>query len=103
VIDGDDKGRQMAMDGNCDGDCAVAQSASMSFGAMACRRENNYFFLLHVFLYLNSLFHFFNGSCSLFFLSFVQRVGRDGNKEMMFEEMKKAKCLPIWSSFDKFA
>jgi hypothetical protein len=22
---------------------------------------------------------------------------------MIFEEMKKAKCLPIWGSFDKFA
>jgi hypothetical protein len=22
---------------------------------------------------------------------------------MIFEEMKKAKCLPIWSYFDKFA
>jgi hypothetical protein len=32
----------------------------------------------------------------------VQRVDRDGNKEMIFEKMKKVKCLLIWSSFDKF-
>jgi hypothetical protein len=33
----------------------------------------------------------------------VQRTNKDGNKEIIFEEMKKAKCLPIRSSFDKFA
>jgi hypothetical protein len=33
----------------------------------------------------------------------VQKVSRDGNREMMFEEMKKVKCLPIWSSSNKFA
>jgi len=33
----------------------------------------------------------------------MQRVGRDGNREMIFEEVKKIKCLPIWSSSDKFA
>jgi len=32
----------------------------------------------------------------------VQRTDRDGNREMIFEEMKKAKCLPIWSSSGKF-
>jgi hypothetical protein len=33
----------------------------------------------------------------------VQRVNKNGNKEMIFEKMKKAKCLLIWSSSDKFA
>jgi hypothetical protein len=33
----------------------------------------------------------------------MQRASRDGNRKMIFEEMKKAKCLSIWSSFDKFA
>jgi hypothetical protein len=33
----------------------------------------------------------------------VQRADRDGNREIIFEEMKKAKCLPIWSSSGKFA
>jgi len=33
----------------------------------------------------------------------VQRASKDGNREMIFEEIKEAKCLPIWSSFDKFA
>jgi hypothetical protein len=33
----------------------------------------------------------------------VQKIGRDGNREMVFEEMKKTKCLPIWNFFGKFA
>jgi hypothetical protein len=33
----------------------------------------------------------------------VQIIDRDGNREMIFEEMKKAKCLSIWNFFDKFA
>jgi hypothetical protein len=32
----------------------------------------------------------------------MPRAGRNGNREMIFEEMKKVKCLSIWSSFDKF-
>jgi hypothetical protein len=33
----------------------------------------------------------------------VQKANKNENKEMIFEEMKKAKCLLIWSSFGKFA
>jgi hypothetical protein len=33
----------------------------------------------------------------------MQRAGRNGNKEMIFEKMKKTKCVPIWSSSSKFA
>jgi hypothetical protein len=33
----------------------------------------------------------------------VQKADRDGNRKMIFKEMKKAKCLPIWNSFDNFA
>jgi hypothetical protein len=32
----------------------------------------------------------------------VQKADRDGNREMIFEEMKKTKCLSIWSSSSKF-
>jgi hypothetical protein len=31
----------------------------------------------------------------LFLWSFVQRASRNGNKEIIFEKMKKTKCLPI--------
>jgi hypothetical protein len=33
----------------------------------------------------------------------VQKVEIDGNRKMIFEEMKKTKYLSIWSSFGKFA
>jgi hypothetical protein len=33
----------------------------------------------------------------------VQRTNKDGSREMIFEEMKKSKCLMIWSSVGKFA
>jgi hypothetical protein len=33
----------------------------------------------------------------------MQKVGIDGNREMIFQEKKKAKCLTIWKSFGKFA
>jgi len=33
----------------------------------------------------------------------VQRVNTNGNRGMIFEKMKKAKSLLIWSSFNKFA
>jgi hypothetical protein len=33
----------------------------------------------------------------------VQRANKDENREMIFEEMKKTKCLPIWNSLGKFA
>jgi hypothetical protein len=33
----------------------------------------------------------------------MQRASRDGNRELIFEEMKKAKYLLIWSSSNKFA
>jgi hypothetical protein len=33
----------------------------------------------------------------------VQRADKDGNKEMIFEEIKKAKCLSIWNFSEKFA
>jgi heme-degrading monooxygenase HmoA len=33
----------------------------------------------------------------------MQKANRDGNRKMMFEEMKKTKCLSIWSSSGKFA
>jgi len=33
----------------------------------------------------------------------MQRASRDGNREMIFEKMKKTKCLSILSSSGKFA
>jgi hypothetical protein len=33
----------------------------------------------------------------------VQRANKNGNKKLIFEEMKEDKCLPIWNSSSKFA
>jgi hypothetical protein len=33
----------------------------------------------------------------------MQRANKDGNREMIFEKMKKIKCLSIWNSSSKFA
>jgi hypothetical protein len=95
---------EIVSDNNDDNDDVAEWSTSVSFATIMCRRENNFFFLLlFIFYFLKKNLLFFNKSYSLFFLSFVHRTGRDGNRKIIFEEMKKIKCLSIWSSFRKFA
>jgi hypothetical protein len=78
-------------------DDVVKQFASASSTIMACRKKKRrIFFFYFMFLFLKHYFlRFFNGSCSLFLWSFVRRTDINGNKEMIFEEMKKVKCLLI--------
>ncbi len=89
------------MDNN--GNSVIKQSAFASSVTMVCKREERNFFLLFRVFFFNSFFRFFNRSCSLFLWSFMQRIGKNGNRIMIFEEMKKAKCLSIQSSSNKLA
>ncbi len=101
TMDGDGQRMVTMVSNNYDDNNITKWSVSMNSTLMVCKKEENFFFFYFVF-FKNSLIHFFNESCSLFLWSFVQRVDRDGNKEMIFEKMKKVKCLLIWSFFDKF-
>jgi len=64
------------------------------------KEERIFFFYFVFFLILFFVSSTDLATCSLYHSC---RADKDGNKEMIFEKMKKTKCLLIWSSSDKFA
>jgi hypothetical protein len=82
------------MNNNYNDDDTIEWSTSTSFAKNAMQKRKEIIFFPTLWCFFNySFLRFFNGSCSLFLWSFMQRTNIGGNKEMIFEEDEESQVF----------